>query len=121
VSGVETRTAAMTVVIADMFGIAGRRSELVDALAGAGRSARGEEGCRRYTVSASIADPDHYVVVEEWRSRAALEAHYASPSFERFQSVLYGLLARPSEVTIHSVAETRRPVASGPIDPRSAD
>ena len=46
---------------------------------------------------------------------------YASASFARFRSGLHGLLARPSEARIHVVAETRRPLPSGPMDPRDAD
>ena len=110
-----------TLVIADMFGIAGRRSELLAVLADAGGDAARQEGCVRYTVAADLTDPDHYVVVEEWRNDALLHAHYSSASFERFRFALHGLLARPSEAKIHLIGETRRPVASGPMDPRDAD
>jgi quinol monooxygenase YgiN len=111
----------MTLVIAHMFGLAGERSELVALLAEAERTTAAQDGCLGYVVAAAIADPNHYVVVEEWRDRAALEAHYASIAFERFQYALHGLLARPSEVTIHSVAETHRPLAPALPDPRDAD
>jgi quinol monooxygenase YgiN len=73
-----------------------------------------------YTVSARIGEPDHYVVVEEWRDEAALDAHFASAAFSRFQWSLHRLLARPSQVRIHDVNATRRPVASAPMDPRIA-
>ena len=111
----------MTLMIADMFGIAGRRSELQDLLADAERLAASQHGCLRYTVAASLTDADHYLVVEEWRDQAALEAHYASESFAQFELALHGLLARPSKATIHSGAAARRPTASGPLDPRDAD
>lgn len=104
-----------------MFGSAGLRSELRALLADAERRAARHDGCVRYTVAASIADPDRYVVVEEWRDEAALEAHYASPEFQRFQFALHGLVVRSSEATIHTVEATLRPVESGPIDPRDAD
>lgn len=111
----------MKLVIADIFGSAGLRSELRALLADAERRAAQHDGCVRYTVAASIADPDRYVVVEEWRDEAALEAHYASPEFQQFQFALHGLVVRSSEATIHTVGATLRPVASGPIDPRDAD
>ena len=111
----------MNVVIADMFGSPGLRSELRALLADAERRAAGHDGCLRYTVAAGLADPDRYLVVEEWRDEAALEAHYASPEFQRFQFELHGLLVRSSQATIHTVAGTLRPVASGAIDPRDAD
>jgi quinol monooxygenase YgiN len=109
------------VVIADMFGSPALRDELRALLAQAERDATSRDGCLRYSVGVSLADPDRYVVVEEWRDKAALEAHYASEEFRRFQFELHDLLVRSSEATIHSVSASLRPVASGPIDPRDAD
>jgi quinol monooxygenase YgiN len=111
----------MTLVIAEMFGSVSLRSELRALLADAEREAAGHDGCLRYTVASTLADPDRYLVVEEWRDEAALEAHYASPEFQRFQFALHGLLVRSSDAKIHTVAATVRPAASGPIDPRDAD
>jgi quinol monooxygenase YgiN len=111
----------MMLVIAHMFGVAGRRSELVALLAKAEQAAMEHDGCIRYEVAATIADRNHYVVVQEWRDRAALDEHYASASFERFQYALHGLLAHRSEATIHSVGGTHRPVPPALMDPRDAD
>ena len=109
------------VAIADMFGIAGRRSELVAALEADQRASTGQPGCLRYSFAAAIDEPDHFVLVSEWSDPAAFEAHYASTEFENFQRALNGLLARPSEMTVHTVRETAKPVPSGPMDPRDAD
>jgi autoinducer 2-degrading protein len=109
------------VVIADMFGIAGRRPELLTALTQIEREAAEQPGCLRYSVAASVSDPECIVVVAEWSDQGALEAHYASQAFESFQFALNGLLARPSETVVHTVAASTRPVASGPMDPRDAD
>jgi quinol monooxygenase YgiN len=68
-----------------------------------------------------VADPDHIVLVSEWRDQAALDAHYASAAFQRFQFSLNGLLARPSELTVYAVSSSTRPLPSGPMDPRDAD
>jgi quinol monooxygenase YgiN len=111
----------MTLVIAHMFGLAGLRSELVRLFARVERATMAQDGCLGYLVTSGVVDRNHYVVIEEWRDQSALEAHYASPSFQRFQYELHGLLARPSEVTIHSVAETHRPLAPALPDPRDAD
>ena len=75
----------------------------------------------RYSFAATIADPDRFVLVGEWRNRAAMDAHYASEAFARFQFALDGLLARPSELTDYAVSGSARPVASAPMDPRDAD
>lgn len=75
----------------------------------------------RYAFAATIAEPDHFVLISEWRDQASLDAHYASPAFASLQSSLNGLLARPSQMTVYSVSGSARPLASGPMDPRDAD
>ena len=108
-------------VVADIYGIAGRRQELVDALSAFAREAGAQDGCLRYTVAATLDDPDTYVTVSHWRDQAAIDAHYASASFTNFQMALDGLLARPSEAAIFEASEALRPLPSTPMDPRDAD
>jgi quinol monooxygenase YgiN len=107
--------------IADLHGLSGRRSELVDALAAAEPAAAGAPGCKRYAFAARIADPDHFVLISEWEHSAALETHYASVAFATFQFSLNGLLARPSEMTMYAISGSARPMSAVPMDPRDAD
>ena len=109
------------VAIADLYGIRGRRNELVALLAEAEREAVAQPGCLRYAFAATLADPDRFVLVSEWRDTAAMDAHYGSRAFAAFQFSLGGLLARPSDMTVYSVSGSARPVASRPMDPRDAD
>jgi quinol monooxygenase YgiN len=109
------------IVVADMFGIIGRRNELVELLRRSEQAAGAEPGCRRYTFSAALSDPDRFVLVSEWDSQEALDAHYGSREFAAFQFDLDGLLARPSEMTAYSVGGSVRPVDTRPTDPRDAD
>ena len=109
------------VVVADIYGIAGRRRELTAALAEAERVGAAEDGCLRYTFAATLGDPDRFVLVSEWRDQAAVDGHYTSPAFTTFQLSLDGLLAHPSELTMFDVSGERRPLPSGPMDPRDAD
>jgi quinol monooxygenase YgiN len=109
------------VAVAEMFGIAGRRRELVALLGDAERWAAAQAGCRRYTFAAALADPERFVMVSEWDSMKALDAHYLSQEFADFQFGLDELLARPSKMTVYSVAESVRPLNTRPIDPRHAD
>jgi quinol monooxygenase YgiN len=111
----------MVIAVADMSGISGRRHELVDLLERAEREAAAQPGCRRYTFAATLADLDRFVLVSEWDSQDALDAHYRSEAFARFQFGLEGLLARPSEMTMYAVAEAVRPQNMSPMDPRDAD
>jgi quinol monooxygenase YgiN len=109
------------IVVADLFGLSGRRGELVALLESFEREAAAEPGCRRYTFASTVADPDRFMLLGEWDSQEALEAHYRSDSFAGFQLGLHGLLAQPSGMTVHSVADSVRPVDTRPMDPRDAD
>jgi quinol monooxygenase YgiN len=109
------------IAVADMFGLSGRRQDLEAVLADAERDAAAQPGCLRYSFATTIADPDHMVLISEWRDQAAVDAHFASAGFASFQFALNGLLARPSEMTVYRVSGSVRPQASGPMDPRDAD
>jgi quinol monooxygenase YgiN len=109
------------VPVAEMFGISGRRDELAVLLERFERWAAGEPGCRRYTFAAALADPSRFVLVSEWDSKEALDAHYQSEEFADFQVRLGGLLARPSELTAYSGQAAVRPLNTRPMDPRDAD
>jgi quinol monooxygenase YgiN len=109
------------IAVAEMFGISGRRDELMELLQRFERWAAGEPGCRRYTFGATLADPSRFVMVSEWDSEEALDAHYRSDEFTDFQLGLDGLLARPSELTVYSGEGAVRPLNTRPMDPRDAD
>jgi quinol monooxygenase YgiN len=109
------------IALAEIYGVHDRRAELLAAFAAAERAARDEPGFMRYRFAEVHDDPDHYVLVGEWRDQAALDAHYASPAFAAYQFAVNGLLARPSEMTFYAVSELTRPVGSSPMDPRDAD
>jgi quinol monooxygenase YgiN len=109
------------IAVADMFGITGRRPELLSLLEDSERRAASEPGCRRYTFGVTLSDPDRFLLVSEWDSQEALDAHYASEAFASFQFGLDGLLARPSEMTVYRADESVRPLNTRPMDPRDAD
>ena len=111
----------VVIAVADMLGISGRRDELATLLERFERWAAGEPGCRRYTFAAALADPTRIVLISEWDSQEHLEAHYRSEAFADFQFGLDGLLARPSELTVHSADRSVRPQNTRPMDPRDAD
>ena len=109
------------IAVAEMFGIAGRRPELVTLLEESELWAAAQPGCRRYTFAAALTDPDRFVLLSEWDGPEALDAHYRSQAFADFQFGLDGLLAKPSEMTVYSVADSVRPLNTKPMDPRDAD
>ena len=112
----------MTVVaIGRVYGIASARQELVELMHRTAAAARAESGCRSYDFAEALDGADEFLVVHEWDDRAALAAHYRGPTHDAYQQGLHGLLARPSDLAIHEVAATERPVNQGAMDPRDAD
>lgn len=109
------------VVVGDIHTLVGRKREVVELLRETQDRARLEPGCLSYAFAEIVADLGRYVVIQEWRHDDALEQHYGSDAFRNYQARVGALLARPSDVRIHRVAETVRPADPGPMDPRRAD
>src|SRR6476646_3170069 len=97
------------VAIGDLFGGAGRRRELQQLLATAEAETVNLPGCLRYAFASTVTDPDHVLLVSEWRDRAAMDAHYRSAEFATFQRSLDGLLVRHSELILYEAARVARP------------
>jgi quinol monooxygenase YgiN len=74
-----------------------------------------------YIFAATLADPSRFVLVSEWETQEALDAHYRSEAFADFQLDLDGLLGRPSESIVYSAEGAVRPLNKRPMDPRDAD
>jgi quinol monooxygenase YgiN len=110
-----------SVVVGDVHTLLGRREEVVALLRETQERARLEPGCLTYAFAEVVEEPGHYVVVQEWRDEAALQAHYRSGTFADYQERVGELLARPSDVRVHLGAQTERLADPGPLDPRRAD
>jgi quinol monooxygenase YgiN len=112
----------MTVIaIGRVYGIASARAQLVELMRRTAAGARAEPGCRSFDFAEALDAADEFVVVHEWDDRAALAAHYRGAAHDAYQQGAHGLLARPSDLAIHEVAATERPVDGGAMDPRDAD
>ncbi|MCW3016012.1 MAG: hypothetical protein JWO02_3104 [Solirubrobacterales bacterium] len=109
------------IAVGELFGISGGRAQLQALLTRTQHDAAASPGCRRYVFATTLTDPDHVLLVSEWDDQGALDRHYGSAAFATFQAGLGGLLARPSELTIHSIAGSVRPESMRPMDPRDAD
>jgi quinol monooxygenase YgiN len=76
-----------------------RLAQVLDELA---RASREEPGCELYIPSRSTEDPRSYQIYEQYRDRAALEAHGASEHFQRLAAgVMFGLLEGERERTFY--------------------
>jgi len=59
---------------------------------------RAETGCTSYEVIQDLAAPEIFLLVEEWESIAALEAHNKTPHFHEAVASSVPFLARALEV-----------------------
>jgi quinol monooxygenase YgiN len=84
-------------------------------------AAREREGCESFSFAQVVGDPGHYLTVARWRDRAAMEGHYGSPAFAAYQAAIAPLLVADSELELHVVEQTVRPVDSGTLDLRQDD
>ena len=106
------------VVVAKLEGLTGRAAELRELLADRARAVRAEPGCAGYEVAERLGEPAAFLIVQTWTSVEAMRAHFASQAQADYQHEVDELLARPSEVVLHEVANTTRPSAStSPTDP----
>ena len=64
---------------------------------------RGEDGCTAYEVLQDSAQPEIFLLVEEWDSIAALEAHNKTPHFHEAVSKSAPLLGALLEVGRYTV------------------
>jgi quinol monooxygenase YgiN len=63
---------------------------------------RAEAGCTSYAVYTGTEDRDEVLFVEEWTSRAALEAHFATAHFAAFVAAVGAVTTGAPEVRIYA-------------------
>ena len=74
----------MVKLIARIDAKPGQEQLLADALSELAGPSRAEAGCVQYDVCRSRENPGALIVLEEWESQAALDAHMETPHFTAF-------------------------------------
>ncbi|MEV6770229.1 putative quinol monooxygenase [Nocardia sp. NPDC051030] len=85
----------------------GRGEEQVAAFERLAPVVRGEEGCLQYDMHQVSGDPDRFVLIEEWGSKAALAAHDVTAHMVAADAASPGFRAGPAtvlEISAESVA-----------------
>jgi quinol monooxygenase YgiN len=103
-------------LIADIHGLAGRADELQRLLEDLTAAARGEAGCISFRVLRD-EEPGEFVLTAQWHDEDAMRAHYTGAAYTRYRAAVGELLARPSDVTVHQVAESVRALDPNLPDP----
>jgi quinol monooxygenase YgiN len=106
----------MLIAVGDIYAQIGHREEVSDLMRETQERVREEPGCELFTFAEMLDDPGHFVIVEQWRDTASLDAHYRSQPFRSYQAGIARYLVRESELLVHEVASTVRPVNSAVID-----
>ncbi|MDI6105917.1 putative quinol monooxygenase [Actinoplanes sp. NEAU-A12] len=78
----------------------GRRAEQEAAFAALAPVVRAEPGCLRYDLHAVEGEPDRFVLIEEWISSEALQAHDDSEHMRKADAANGAFRSGPAEVLL---------------------
>jgi quinol monooxygenase YgiN len=78
----------------------GKEKALREALLAVCAPTRAEKGCINYDLHESPDEPSVLVFLENWESKADLDAHLASPHIDAFRALAPELLAEPPDITL---------------------
>ena len=104
-------------VVAEVHGLGGRASELAELLETLAQASRDEAGCASFRVLSVARDAGEFVLLSGWAGEAALREHYATSHYRRYRDAVGELLARPSDVVLHTVSRTVHARDPNPPDP----
>jgi quinol monooxygenase YgiN len=65
---------------------------------------RKDDGNARVEVLQELAQPNHFIVEEVWRNRAAFDAHLGAPHTRSFRDAIQGLIGSPFDVRLTRLA-----------------
>ncbi|MDQ6848559.1 MAG: antibiotic biosynthesis monooxygenase [Actinomycetota bacterium] len=58
----------------------------------------GEDGCLQYSLHRGLQEPDVFLTIEKWRSKADLDAHLSSPHLQAALAAAGELLAEQPRI-----------------------
>jgi len=61
---------------------------------------RMQDGCRNIDLTASVAKPGRFVVIQKWESPDAQQAHFDSAEMIEMAEACIGILAEPPEIDL---------------------
>jgi len=108
----------MIVAIGDVYARIPERERVAALMRALQERAREQPGCSYFVFAETLDDPGHFVLVEQWRDQAALDAHYGSQAFGDYQERVEGLLVRASELRLFATDAGLSTVPPGAIEPQ---
>ena len=98
------------VVVATFKAKEGKEAELLEGLRELAQNTHNEAGCLTYALHEETLDPGRYILVENWTSQVALDAHFVQPYIQEAASRGEDLLAEPPVVRFCTPLEAGDPV-----------
>jgi quinol monooxygenase YgiN len=96
------------VVIARVQTLPDKGDELAALLAPLAAASRGDDGCRSYAFYRDVEDATKFCSVEEWDSRAQLDAHMGQAHTQGLLAALPTLVAAAPTIHAHEVSDTQQ-------------
>ena len=90
-------------VVATMKSKPGKEENLKQALLALVSPSRADAGCIRYELHQDQENDGTFVFLEQWESRAALDAHLARPHLDDFRAKAPGLLDGPLDIRVLNI------------------
>ncbi len=94
----------MIIVIAEAQALPEHADALAPILAKAAQASRADEGCIGYHFYRDTEDGTRFCSVEQWESKAHLDAHMAGPNVQGLLGALPGKVAADPVITVHEVS-----------------
>ena len=86
-------------VVAQIRAKPGREPEVKQALLALCGPTRAEKGCINYDLHQALEDPGFFLFLENWASKADLDAHSQSAHLQAWRKLAAELLVEPPKVT----------------------
>lgn len=83
------------------------REAAIQAALNMAEATKQEAGCIAYQFYADLADPNTFLIFEEWESEAALQAHFQAPHMVEFQKQIPQYVAGPLNLKRYEVSEAK--------------
>jgi quinol monooxygenase YgiN len=80
------------------------RAEAMQAAVKMAKASQAEAGCKSYGFYADLADPNTFLIFEQWENEAALMAHFQTPHMAEFNSLIPKFLAAPPSIDRYDVS-----------------
>lgn len=84
-------------------------------------AAAAQDGCLSFAFTSVLSEPGHYLLLARWRDHPALEEHFRSAAYQRYQRVISALVVRDSRLELFSAQALPRPLPSEELDLKQDD